>query len=230
MQTVILAAGMGSRIRSIHVKPKGFITLGAKPIIQESICKLKAAGIEDILIVTGYASEEYATLASNYSDVSIVYNAEFAHYGSLYSLYCARYWVRSDFLLLESDLIFEASAITDIIQCPHPNVILLSGETQATDEVYVEAHDQKLIRMSKQRSQLNEADIYGEFVGINKLSFNDYHRLVYCLEQDSQLLHTGCYDEQGLIAMTNYTDVFCLKKQNLLWSEIDNEYQLTRAK
>lgn len=230
MQAIILAAGMGSRIRDIHSKPKGLITLGSEPIIQESIRKLKAVGIHDILIVTGYCAADYVSFANTDTAISTVFNPDYHCYNSLYSLYCARYWVRSDFLLLESDIIFQGDALVDMVHSPRSNVILLSGQTNSTDEVYVEARDHKLIRMSKQRHQLNEADIKGEFVGISKLSFDDYHRLIYCAEQDAQLLQQGCYDEHGLVEMTNYADIFCLKKPNLLWSEIDNEMQLMRAK
>lgn len=55
---VILAAGIGSRLRNIHNdKPKGFLQLGDKPIIEESIARLVFAGINEIIIVTGYQNQ-----------------------------------------------------------------------------------------------------------------------------------------------------------------------------
>ena len=57
-QAVILAAGMGSRLKgTIEEKPKGFLQFGNKSIIEESITKLIGIGITKIVIVTGYHSE-----------------------------------------------------------------------------------------------------------------------------------------------------------------------------
>ena len=57
---VILAAGMGTRLRESHTgMPKGFLCLGEQPIVVESIARLRKAGINNILIVTGHLSEFY---------------------------------------------------------------------------------------------------------------------------------------------------------------------------
>ena len=61
---VILAAGMGTRLgeRTKH-EPKGFIRIGDTPIIEQSIRKLLKAGINRIVIGTGYLAEAYERLA-----------------------------------------------------------------------------------------------------------------------------------------------------------------------
>src|SRR3990167_7402428 len=186
MQAVILAAGTGSRIREFHALPKGFITLGDQTLIQQSIEKLQACGVQNILIVTGYAAEFYEALAKENKKINTIYNAHYQNYGSLFSLYCAK--------------------------------------------DYVKAHDLKLIRMSKNKNHLESDEIAGEFVGISKLSLRDFKQLTHQLEQDPTLLHRGHYDEHGLVEMTAFTDVFCLKIPDLLWSEIDNRFQYERAK
>ncbi len=67
---VILAAGMGTRLRDAHSgMPKGFVELDGTPIIEMSLLRLEAAGITDVVIVTGYAAEHYAALAERYRGV-----------------------------------------------------------------------------------------------------------------------------------------------------------------
>jgi 2-aminoethylphosphonate-pyruvate transaminase len=62
---VILAAGMGIRLGSeLTDRPKGFLELGDRPIIEESVQRLSDAGIERIVIVTGYGAEHYEKLAA----------------------------------------------------------------------------------------------------------------------------------------------------------------------
>ena len=107
---VILAAGMGTRLREAHTDmPKGFVELGGKPIIEQSIVRLEQAGIKDIVIVTGYAAEYYHKLAVRYDGlIRIVHNPDYADSGSMYSLFCARDVVDDGFLLLESDIVYES--------------------------------------------------------------------------------------------------------------------------
>ena len=52
---IILAAGMGSRIKSISVsKPKSFIEIDGKSLIERSIENLITSGIRKIYIGVGY--------------------------------------------------------------------------------------------------------------------------------------------------------------------------------
>ena len=55
---VILAAGRGTRLAGeLTDRPKGFIRIGTQPIVEESIERLLAAGIEDVIVVTGHQAE-----------------------------------------------------------------------------------------------------------------------------------------------------------------------------
>ena len=114
---VILAAGVGTRLKEEgKTKPKGFLHLGQRPIIQESIDKLLRAGIRQIIIVTGHHFKFYERLKESYPGIiETIYNSHYAGSGSMYSLYCARERLTEDFLLLESDIIYEGT-------CPSRNI------------------------------------------------------------------------------------------------------------
>lgn len=229
MQAVILAAGMGSRIRDIHTLPKGFISIGDQTIIEASIEKLKDRGIQSILIVTGFSAQHYESLAET-RKLSTFFNAHYHDYGSLYSLYCAQEWIQEDFLLLESDIFYEARALDKIIQDENATSILISGETQSGDEVYVQAQGNKLIKMSKQKNTLEIQDIAGEFVGINKIALRDFQYLINKLESNPMVLQSGYYEEDGLVMLAKDREITCIKIPDLLWGEIDNSAHLQRAK
>lgn len=228
-QAVILAAGMGSRIRDTHILPKGFIQLGSITLIEESIKKLHNQGIEQILIVTGFSAQYYETLAKSLR-FSIVFNPYYHCYGSLYSLYCAKQWVGDDFLLLESDIFYEERALEKIMQDSNPTSIIISGETQSGDEVYVQTQENKLFQMSKQKNKLTQEDVAGEFVGINKIALRDFQYLINQLESNPIVLQSGNYEEDGLVMLAQDRTMTCLKIPDLLWGEIDNNAQFERAK
>ena len=53
----ILAAGWGSRLGELtEHTPKGLLEVGGKPLLQRSVEQLKAAGIERVVIGTGYCA------------------------------------------------------------------------------------------------------------------------------------------------------------------------------
>ena len=121
-QAVILAAGMGVRLKELNRGiPKGFISLADDvPIIEHSIEALLACGISDIIIVTGFMDEYYENLRSKYPQIKTVRNEKFSETGTMYSLWCARKLINTDFILLESDLIFETLSLIHISEPTRP--------------------------------------------------------------------------------------------------------------
>lgn len=88
-QALILAAGMGVRLRELGAHtPKGFLRLGARPIVEESIERLCAQDIERIVIATGHHAELYEGLArARPGRVRTVHKPRYADSGRLYSLW-----------------------------------------------------------------------------------------------------------------------------------------------
>ena len=230
-EAVILAAGMGTRLSDAMAgKPKGFIIFDRYPIIEESVRKLLKQGVEKIWIVTGYQPHNFENLIDKYPrSVQTIWNPEFENSGTMYSLYCARDYVKGAFLLLESDIIYEQKALSELINSPSEECILLSGFTQSGDEVFVETKDNCLVCMSKDQSQLGDKPS-GELVGIVKLS----PKLFFCMQQHAKdhFAHSLFYDyeTEALVAAGKEIDIDCLVLEDLVWAEIDDEVHLQRAK
>src|SRR4051812_39755420 len=108
---VILAAGLGSRIRECAGKlPKGLLMMDEKTMIERSISILIEEGFTKIYIGTGYKKEEYEKLALKYSQITCVYNPKYETTGSLFTLFQFKDYIKEDFVLLESDLVYESAA------------------------------------------------------------------------------------------------------------------------
>ena len=75
MKTVILAGGMGTRIREeTEFKPKPMVEIGGLPIIWHIMKSYSSFGYKDFVICTGYKGEqikeffkEYETLQSDFT-------------------------------------------------------------------------------------------------------------------------------------------------------------------
>ncbi|NEP56472.1 MAG: phosphocholine cytidylyltransferase family protein [Symploca sp. SIO2G7] len=228
---IILAAGMGTRLKQLGQSiPKGFLQLGEQTIIEESIERLTSCGIQRIIIITGHLSQFYEDLKKRYNQqIVTVHNPRYADSGSMYSLYCAKELIDGDFLLLESDLIYERRALDAVLTFPQDNVILLSGATNAGDEVYVATVGEKIVAMSKNPAELGN-QIAGELVGISKISQPLFQKM---LEQANLKFETSLkvdYETDALVAAAQSYPVYYKVVADLLWAEIDDRDHLLRAK
>ncbi|SFA77865.1 MULTISPECIES: 2-aminoethylphosphonate aminotransferase [unclassified Bacillus (in: firmicutes)] len=223
---VILAAGMGSRLRerTIH-RPKGFLELDELSIIEHSIKKLKACGIQTIFIGTGFKSEYYEALTIKYPEIICVKNASFQSTGSMYTLYLLKERLNEDFLLMESDLIYEKRGIEALVEDARHDIILASDLTYSADEVFIECNrDGSLKNMSKQRGNLD--DVHAELVGISKISFSTYKMMCEFAEKHSK---KDLDYEQALVGISSKTGLHIKKLCNYAWCEVDDEGHWQRA-
>ena len=228
---VILAAGMGARLLdSMADRPKGFIVIDQQPIIVESIRKLLKHGIEKIWIVTGFKQHYFEKLMEQYPGrVQTIWNEHFQTSGTMYSLYCAREYLNDTFLLLESDIIYEREALRALIDHPSNECILMSGFTETHDEVFIETKNNCLIRMSKEKDQL-ENEPTGELVGIVKISPRLFNCMLHYAKEKFEDSFYYNYETDALVASAKEIDIDCLLVENLLWAEIDDDIHLKRAK
>ena len=221
---VILAAGRGTRLRgTLADLPKGFLPLDGVPIVERSIRKLLEHGVTRILIGTGHLSEAYEQLAGTYPQLECVRNDAYASTGSMHTLSNLQESLADDFLLLESDLVYERRGLATLLSDEHRDVILASGRTNSGDEVYLQVDAARnLVNVSKDASRLG--GIHGELVGITKLSVGTYRHL--CAATAGR---PGLDYEQGLAGIADRHPVFVRKVEDLAWGEIDDEAHLQRV-
>lgn len=220
MQAVILAAGLGSRLGDLkRGLPKGFLYIDelGESLIMRSLRLLKEAGIREVIIGTGFESRAYEKLSSEFSDETFCIrthkNEKFASTGSAYTLHCLRECITQDFLLLESDLLYEEQALKMLLNDERSDLILASHATYSGDEVFMCLGDGRLTDLGKDRDRLDSIDC--ELVGISKVSFKTFMGLDCLIENDYEYLLKGFE---------------VLVPQSLVWCEIDCAKHLDRAK
>ncbi|KAA8474328.1 CTP:phosphocholine cytidylyltransferase-like protein [Arcticibacter tournemirensis] len=98
MNAIILAAGLGTRIRTYVNIPKALIKVDNIPIVESQITALKEIGVNEICIVVGYRSESFSYLTEKFG-VKLIYNPNFESYNNIYSLYLCRNHLENTWIL-----------------------------------------------------------------------------------------------------------------------------------
>ncbi|MDR5586968.1 MULTISPECIES: phosphocholine cytidylyltransferase family protein [Clostridium] len=224
---VILVAGMGKRLYEITNDeiPKGFICINEKTLIERSISKLRQAGIKKIYLVTGHLGNFYDKLCEKEVDLYVKRNDKYITTGSMASLATLKNLIVDDFLLLEGDLIYEIKALKDAIEYASDDCVIISNLTNSGDECYIEIKNNNLYKISKIKEEIK--NIYGELVGISKISLNLYREMI---KQFNKSKMQKCDYEYILFDVAKMRKIGYLKIENLIWSEIDNKEHLKRVK
>ncbi len=110
MKGVIPAAGKGNRLEPLTLAmPKEMIRIGKKPVIEHVIDNLKACGIVDILIITGWKKGpilDYLGSGKRFG-VNITYRVQEEQKGPADAVYMAKEWVNNhDFVVIYGDNYF----------------------------------------------------------------------------------------------------------------------------
>ena len=226
---IILAAGMGTRLRDVHSgAPKGLLRIDGETLVERSLRLLRQAGIERVILVTGYRAEDYAPLPARWPELELIHNGGYEDNGSMASMALALIALREDedFLVLESDLFYEARALTVLLASVHRDVVLTSGPTGAGDEVWVQTQHGVLETMSKNRKAV---ECHGEFVGICRLSAPTGQAMEtsYRAFVDRHGHGRMSYETDALLQVSHPITVH--QEPSLLWGEIDNADHYTRV-
>ena len=112
MNAIILAAGLGSRLKEItKSKHKALIEIKGIPNIERTILYLKEAGIDEIYIVTGYLSSQFEYLTYKYGG-KLIKNNKYREYNNIYSFYLASKYL-SDSYVIDSDVVLFKNIFLD---------------------------------------------------------------------------------------------------------------------
>jgi len=105
MRAILLAAGMGTRLRPLTIDtPKPLISINGESIIERQIKALNEIGINDIIIVTGYLNEKFEFLKEKYG-VKLIHNDKYDKYNNIYTMYLVKDYLK-DTYVIEGDIYF----------------------------------------------------------------------------------------------------------------------------
>lgn len=239
MQAIILAAGMGKRLKELTSEAtKCMVKVNGVAMIDRMMGHLDKLGLSRIVVVVGYEGQklmDYIDALGVSTPVVYVENSIYNKTNNIYSLYLAKdYLVQEDTILLESDLVFEEAVLHKLINHPYPSLVLVDKFESWMDGTVVTLDEQDNIKsfVAKREFDFNRIDEYYKTVNIYKFS-KEFSELYYVpfLEIYCKALGTNEYYEQVLKVITFLEDphIKAVRLEGEKWYEIDDVQDLDIA-
>ena len=187
MQAIVLAAGMGTRIKALSDDmPKSMLEINGKPILLHIVDMLDAVPeISQIQVVTGYRSRVIEASVSNYRKVSTVYNPFYSYCNVMGSFWFGSSLLKEEFIFVHGDTIFEKSILSDLVASRSCCSLVVDFGEVDEEAMKVRLDDGALAQINK-KIPCDDAD--GEFIGLAKFSVD---ALVYIQKYTLEEMQRG---------------------------------------
>lgn len=239
MQAIILAAGMGKRLKELTKdSTKCMIKVNGVTLIERMLSQLDKLNLSGIIIVVGYKAEELISFISNLAvqtPIIFVTNDIYYKTNNIFSLYLAKnYLLKEDTLLLESDLIFTDAVLQKIINDQYPSLALVAKYESWMDGTVVTLDEDNNITsfIGKMQYDYNDINQYYKTVNIYKFNkqFSNTHYVPF-LEAYIKAQGRNVYYEQVLkvIGLLDKPEIKATILENETWYEIDDAQDLNIA-
>lgn len=229
MKAVILAAGLGSRLRPItNEVPKCMVPVNGIRIIDKQIDNLLVNGIDNIYVVDGYKAKILAThLKETYPQVHIISNPRYAETNNMYSLFLVSQYVKGEeFLLMNSDVYYDAGIIKGMLEGDNQSKIACDRSMYLEESMKITIDGNKINHISK---KITEYEYYAVSIDVYRISSKDSTALFKEIEdtivarKDENSWTEVALD--NIFKDTNFKPCVI----NGRWFEIDNHDDLRKA-
>lgn len=144
MKCVIVAAGQGTRIRSLAAS-KPLAPVKGMPLIEHVVRGAAAGGATGFVVVTGYEAAGVEAFLGDLAGrtgiaIETVYNPDWQRPNGLSVLAAAPRLV-DDFLLLMSDHLFDPQIVTRMLAAPRSNGMLILASDYGIDNPLIDLDD-----------------------------------------------------------------------------------------
>ena len=220
MKSIILAAGLGERLRPLtEDRPKCLIDFNGRTFLEKQVEILESLGINDIIVITGYRSEKIREATEG--RLKYIHNPRFEYGGTLNSLALAREEFNDDVILISCDVLFAKANLERLISNPEDICLGVDISTNKEGHTNVKVVDRKIVDMGF----LEPESTSGAYCGISKFSKSvegDIKDILASIKEDKKN-YTFCLIKHLLKKKKPIGYIECDKNS---WCEIDTHEDL----
>ncbi len=239
MQAIILAAGMGRRLKELtQNNTKCMVKVNDVTLIDRMLHQIEKLHLSRIIIVVGYQGDkliDYISSLNIQTPILYVNNPVYDRTNNIYSLFLAKdYLCREDTLLFESDLIFEDSVIETLVNDPRDTLALVDKYESWMDGTCVKLAEDDTIEMfvPGKNFRYDEIKEYYKTVNIYKFSkhFSETYYVPFLSAYQSALGENEYYEQVlRVITMLDQPVIKAKRLSGEKWYEIDDIQDLDIA-
>jgi choline kinase len=234
---LVLAAGAGVRLGPETAElPKTLLGVdGDRTILDVVLGNFRHVGLEDAVVVSGYAHERLAervpALERRHGlSIELVYNPKALEWNNAYSLWCARDALAEGALLSNGDTVHPASVEERLLEARGPEVLIAVDDAKPLGEEEMKVHVTDDGHMDRIHKSLEPATAHGEYIGVTLIEPAAAAPLADALEatwrRDPSLYYEDGFqefaDRGGRVGIAPIGSVE--------WVEVDDRVDLARAR
>ncbi|MBI3073342.1 MAG: phosphocholine cytidylyltransferase family protein [Deltaproteobacteria bacterium] len=226
MKAIILAAGIGERLRPItDARPKCLVEVGGMPVFERMLATLKDLGVCDIVAVVGYRDEMIRKVGGK--RVRYIQNDEY-RLGNIVSVHKAAAELATDCLLMDADVIAHPALYAKIIGSAHGSAFLMDrGFKDTGEEMKLGARHGRVLTIARRLE--GDYDAVGEGVGFLKLNPKTGAAFATTIAEFVAAGKTKLEYENALDEFLKAHEVGYEEVAGLPWTEIDFVQDIAKA-
>lgn len=239
MQAIILAAGMGKRLKHLtENNTKCMVKVNGISIIERTLRILDRKELNKIVIVVGYEGQKlvnYIKSLNVATPITYIWNNDYEKTNNIYSLSLAKeHLCEDDTILLESDLVFDEAIIDGMLTDERKSLAVVDKFESWMDGscMIIDDDDRIVDFVPGKYFNFNDKEKYYKTVNIYKLS-KDFSSNIYVpfLAAYEKAMGENEYYESviKLIAMLETNEIRVKRIDNQKWYEIDDIQDLDIA-
>jgi len=232
MNTVILAAGVGKRLRPFTIQhPKCLLAFGGKSLLRRHLEMMDVAGVQKITVVVGHLADQVEAEVKRVNcrtPIELVYNPQYELGSALSLLKAEAAFQNVPAIVMDADLLFCRAMADRLLEIPAPDCLLVDDRLVDTgEEVKVVAGSNGIVcGLGKQVRR--EGTVVGESVGIYKFSAGTNNKLVtglrLAVSENPRVEYEAVID-----SLLEQIEMRYVPVGDLSWIEIDFAADVDRA-
>jgi choline kinase len=234
---MVLAAGAGSRLGAeTEALPKTLLPVdGDRTILDIALANFAEVGLEEVVVVTGFASERiterFADFESRYGlRMAEVFNPRALEWNNAYSLWCAREYFARGVLMANGDTVHPVSVEESLLAARGTDLLIAVDDVQELGEEQMKVHVDAEGHLERINKALDPATSHGEYIGVTLIEPAAAVPLADALEavwrRDTTLYYEDGFQEYadrgGRVGIAPIGAVD--------WVEVDDHADLARAR
>lgn len=229
MEVVLVAAGKGSRMGCVgKYNPKCMFRVKGKPLLHQQFEAFRSAGIKKVTIVTGHLQQK---IPVDFPGLAIksVHNPDYSITGGAYSFLLGSADIDDDLIYVVSDIWYQPELISRLSSCSGAITLAVQVRGTSADDMKVCLNNNQISKIGK---TIPVAEAQGAFLGaayIPRDKVREFQKFTAGIlaTPEKMKIHFGDIIQEMVCALT---PINAVDMTDLVWCEIDNIQDLSRAR